>query len=68
MDKVIEALRHRAEELQPELQERPYWIKDGNFEIALLQTALRTALGSEAEAVLGEVWTLIHEAWSEAGL
>ena len=68
MNEIIEALQNKAAALQPGLQAQPSLIKDGSYEIVLLQAALRIALGDKAGAVLNEIWDLTAKAWSDARL
>ena len=66
MKEIIEALQNKAAALQPGLQAQPSLLKDGSYEIVLLQAALRIALGDKAGAVLDEIWNLTAKARNNA--
>ena len=66
MKEIIGAVHAVEAVWQTTLQKQPSLLKDGSYEIVLLQAALRIALGDKAGAVLDEIWNLTAKARNNA--
>jgi len=66
MKEIIGAVHAVEAVWQTILQKQPSLLKDGSYEIVLLQAALRIALGDKAGAVLDEIWSLTAKARNNA--